>query len=117
MSIDPFDIHPSSSVEVPKNSPIAGLVRTELPTTEVHPTPVSCSSSSEKLDYSGDEDIDWDDVHSASDTSKHSHLAKEEMQVATSGTEPASGETSTVEGILFYLNHHSPFFSPVINNV
>ena len=60
MSVDPIDIHPSSSVEimpsveVPEQSPIAGL---ELPITGVCLTLVSSSSSSEKLDYSGDEDI------------------------------------------------------------
>ena len=78
---------------------------------------MSFSSSSEKLNYSGDDNIDWDDVHSASDTSKYSHLTEEEMQIAAPGTEPASRETSTVEDILSFLNYHSPFFSPVINIV
>jgi len=64
MSVDPIDIHPSSSVEiissveVPERSPIARLVGTELPTIGVHPTPVSSSSSSKKLDYSRDDDVD-----------------------------------------------------------
>ena len=71
---------------------------------------MSSSSSSEKLDYSGDNDADWDDVHSAPDTSKYSHLAKEEVQVAAPRIEPLSEETLTVEGILFFLNHHSPLF-------
>ena len=85
MSVDPIDIHPSSSVEimssveVPEQSPIIGLVGTELPNIGVHLTRVSSLSLSEKLDYSGDDDVDWDDVHPAPNTSKHSHLTEEEM--------------------------------------
>jgi len=59
----------------------------------------------------GDDDVDWDNVHSAPDTSKYSRLAKEDMQVAVLKTEPLLGETSTTEGILSYLNHHHHFFS------
>ena len=115
MSVDLIDIHPSSSVEimpsveVPEKSPIAGLIGTGLPITGVLPIPVSSLSSSEKLDYSGDDDADWNDVHSAPDINKYSHLAQEEVQVAAPGIKPPSGETSTVEGILFFLNHHSFF--------
>ena len=63
-SANPTDIQPGpsverSSVEVLEESPATGLVRVGLPTTEVLPTPVSSSSSSEKLDYSGDDDDDW----------------------------------------------------------
>ena len=72
---------------------------------------MSSSSSSEKLEYLGDDDVDWDNVHSASDTSKYSRLAKEEMQVAILKIELPFGETSTTEGILSYLNHHQHFFS------
>ena len=61
---------------------------------------MSSSFSSEKLDYFGDDDADWDDVHSVSDTNKYSHLAEEEVQVAPPGIELPSVETSTVEGIL-----------------
>ena len=43
---------------------------------------MSSSSSSEKLDYSGDDDVDWDNMHPAPDTIKFSHLTEEEMQVA-----------------------------------
>ena len=62
MSVDPINIHPSSSVEimplvkVPEQSPIVGLIGTGLPTTGVLPTPVSSSFLSEKLDYSGEDD-------------------------------------------------------------
>ena len=58
MRVDLIDIHPSSSVKVissmkvSEQSPVAGLVGTELPTIGVHPTPMSSSSSSEKQDYS-----------------------------------------------------------------
>ena len=116
MSVDPIDIHPSSSVEIMplvkalEQSLIAGLVGIELPTTRVRPTPVPSFSSSEKLDYSGDDDVDWNDVHSAADTSKYSHLAEEEMQVAAPRIKSSSRETSTVKGILSFLNHHSPLF-------
>ena len=68
-----------SSVEVPEQSPTAGLVGVKLPTTRVLPTPVSSSSSSEKLDYSGDDDVDWDNMHPSLDIGKYSNLAKEEM--------------------------------------
>ena len=54
---------------------------------------MSSSSSSKELDYSGDDDADWDDVHFALDTSKYSHLTEEELQVATLGIKPLSGET------------------------
>jgi len=108
MIIDPTDIQPVSSVEMmssvedPEESPTVGLVEFELPTTGVLPTPISSSSSSEKLDYSGDDDVDWDTVHPSPDTSKYSHLAEEEMQVAALKTELPFGETFTSEGILFY---------------
>ena len=64
MIVDPSDIQPSSSVEmvssveVLEQSPTAGLVEVELPTTGVLPTPISSSSLSEKVDYSGDDDVD-----------------------------------------------------------
>ena len=41
-------------------------------------------------------------MHPAPDTSKHSHLAEEEMQMTTLGIEPQFGGTSTVEGILHF---------------
>jgi len=94
------------SVEVPERSSIARLVGTELPTTRILPTPMSSSSLSEKMDYSGDNDADLDDVHSAPDSSKCFHLAEEEVQVAAPGIEPPSGETLTIEGIFSFLNHH-----------
>jgi len=78
---------------------------------------VSSSSSSDKLDYLGDDDVDWDGMHSGPDTTKHSHLAEGEIHVAALRTEPPFEETSTVEGILSFLNHHPPFFSPLINIV
>ena len=58
-----------SSVEVPGQSPTTGLVGAKLPAIRVLPTPVSSSSLSEKLDDSGDNDVDWDNVHPAPDTS------------------------------------------------
>ena len=81
MNVNPTDIQlgPSvemmTSVEVPLQSPTVGLVGAELPTTEVLPTPLSSSSSSEKLYYSGDDDVDWDNVYPSSDN-KYSHLLK-----------------------------------------
>ena len=89
MSADPTDIQPGpsvemrSSVEIPEQRPTTGLVGVELPTTRVLPTPVSSLSSSEKLDYSRDDDVVWDNVHPSPNTSKYSHLTEEEMQVAT----------------------------------
>ena len=75
---------------------------------------MSSSSSSEKLDYSGDGDVDLEDVHPAPDTNKHSHLAEEELQITTPRIEPQSGGALIVEGIIFFLNH---YHSSVINIV
>jgi len=86
-NVDPTNFQPGSQVEklslagVSEQSPTTGLVGAKLPTTRVLPTPVSSLSSSKKLDYSGDNDVDWNNVHHALDTSKYSHLAEEEMQV------------------------------------
>ena len=70
-----------SSEEVPEQSPITGLVWAKLPATGVLPTPVSSSSSSEKLHYSRDDDVDWDNVHPTLDSSKFSYMTEEEVQV------------------------------------
>ena len=80
---------------------------------------MSFPSSSEKLDYSGDDDVDLDDVHPAPDTNKHSHLVEEKIQIAAPIIEPQSKETSIVEGILSFFNHyhHPTFFSSDINTV
>ena len=56
---------------------------------------MSSSSLSEKLDYSRDDDVDWDNMHPTLDTSKYSHLVEEKMQVAAPETEPPFGKTST----------------------
>ena len=45
-------------------------------------------------------------MHLAPDTSKHSHLAEEEMQISTPRIELQFGETPIVEGIFSFLNHH-----------
>ena len=119
-SVDPSDIHSGSSldimpsVEIPELSSVAESVGAELLTAGVRPTLVLSLSLSEKLDYSGDDDVDWEDVHPAPDTSKHSHLAEEEMQISIPRIEPQFGETSTVKGILSFLNHHH---SSIINIV
>jgi len=84
------------SVEVLEPSSVAGSVGVELLTAGVLPTLVSSLSSSEKLDYSGDDDVDWEDVHPTPDTRKHSYLAKEEMHISIPRIEPQSGGTSTV---------------------
>ena len=62
---------------------------------------MSSSSSSENLDYSGN-DVDWDNVCPAPDTSKFSHLTKEDMQVAILGTEQPFREIATADGILYF---------------
>ena len=51
---------------------------------------------------SGDDDVDWDNVHPALDTSKFSHLTEEEMQAAVPETELPFGETVAIEGILSF---------------
>ena len=85
-----------SLVEVPEQSPTIGLVGVELSTIRVLSTLVSSSSSSEKRDYSGDDDVDWDHVHSSPDTSKYSHLVEEKVQIAAPRIVPLFGDTSTV---------------------
>ena len=49
---------------------------------EVSPTEVSSSSSSEILDYLGD-DLNWDNIRLVPDSSKFSHLATEDMKVTS----------------------------------
>ena len=110
MIVDPSSIETMSSMEVPKESPTVGFVEVELSTNGVLPTPLSSSSSSEKLDYSGNDDVDRDTVYLSPNTSKYSYLAEEEMQVATPKIELPFGETSTIEGILFYTSHRLSFF-------
>ena len=84
-SVEPSNIHSGSSVDimpsvkVPEPSSVARFIGTELLTAGISPTLVSSLSSREKLNYSGDDTVDWEDVHPASDTSKHSHLVEEEM--------------------------------------
>ena len=74
-NVNPTDIQLGSLVEtmssagVPEQSPTTGLVGAKLPATGVLPTPRLSSSSSKKLDYSGDDDVDCDNVHSALITS------------------------------------------------
>ena len=64
MSVELSDIHLGYSVEVmpsaevPEPSSVVGSVGAELLTAEVSPILVSSSSSSEKLDYSKDDDVD-----------------------------------------------------------
>ena len=73
-SVDPKYIQPGSLVEmmssagVPEQSPTTGLDGARLPSVGVSPTLVSSPLSNEKLDYSED-DIDWDNVCRAPDTS------------------------------------------------
>ena len=100
---DPKDILPGSLVEmmpsagVPEQSPTTGFVR--APVVRVLPTPISSLSSSEKLDYSGD-DIEWDNACPVPDTSKFSYLTEEEVQVAVSEKELPIEGTATTDGIL-----------------
>jgi len=98
MIVDLPSIQPGSSVEVSEQSPTARLIEVELPTTEVLPTPVS-PSLSERLDYLGDDDVDWDNVYSALDTSKYSHFVKEEINVEEppASTSGATGRSSHFE--------------------
>ena len=86
-------------MEVPEQSPTARLVQVELPITGVLPTPVSSSSSYERLDYLGDDDVNWDNVYSALDTSKYSHFVKEEISIEEppASTSGATGRSSHFE--------------------
>ena len=45
--------------------------------------------SSEKLDYLGDDNVDWEDVHATPETNKHSHSAEEEMHVGPKAFHPS----------------------------
>jgi len=73
---------------------------------------MSFLSSSKKLDYTGDDNVDWDNVHPALDTNKYSHLAEEKMLVVILETELQFAEITTTEDILFYPSHPFPF--PII---
>ena len=72
-SIDPKNMQPGSpivmmpSVGFPEQSPTVRLMGGRLLIAEVSPTLVSCSLSSEELDYSGD-DIDWNNECPTPDT-------------------------------------------------
>ena len=59
---------------------------------------MSSSSSEEHVDYSEDE-VDFGDEPAPPDTSKHSHISEEEMQVDIYSTVPPSGEVATTDGI------------------
>ena len=100
MIVDPPNIPSGSLVEVTEQSPTVGLIEVELPTIGVIPTPMS-SSSSERLDYSGNDDVDWDNMYSAPDTSKCSHLAKEEITVekTLASTSGMTGRSSHFEDL------------------
>ena len=56
--VDLCNIQLGSSMKVPQQSPIAGLVDVELPSIGFLLTLVSFSSSSERSDYSGDDNVD-----------------------------------------------------------
>ena len=96
-----INIQSGSSVEVPKQSPTAGLVEVELPTTEILPTSMSSSSSSKKFVYSGDDDVDENNVYSAPDISKYSHLAEEEISIKETpvSTSGVTGRSSHFEDL------------------
>ena len=127
MIVDSTNIEPGSSMEVPEQSPTFELVEVKLPATWVLPTPVS-SSSSKRLDYSGDDDVDRDNVYSAPDTSKYSHLAEEEISVeetpaSTSGVTERSSHFEDLPsptlwiGKYLNLSWYSRLFSIIINIV
>ena len=89
-------IYPGSPTErmpstgVPKKSLTTGPVGARPPVIEVSSNLMPPPSSSEKLDYSGD-DTDWDNVPSAPDTSKFSRMIEGEMQVVAT----TEGNTSS----------------------
>jgi len=95
---------------VPEQSPTTGLVGARLPAARVLLTPVSYSSSSKKQDYSGD-DIDWDNMCHAPDTSKFSHLTEEEEQVAALEKELPLRGTATLR--VFFLPNSLLFLSVI----
>ena len=83
---DPKDMQPSSPVEMmpfmrmPEQSLTTRLMAIRPLTAEVACTQASPSSLSEEINYLGS-DVDWDNMHSAPDSSKFSHLAVEKMEV------------------------------------
>ena len=68
---------------------------------------MSSSSSEERNDYSGDE-VDFDDEPALPETSKFSHILKEEMQVDVPVMVPLSGEITATEGISSILLNYYP---------
>ena len=72
-------------MEVPEQSLTAGLIEIET----------------EKLDYLGDDNVDWDNVYFAPYTSKYSHLAEKEISVEEDPTSTSSlnGRSSHFEDL------------------
>ena len=68
------------SMGMPEQILTTGLLAVKFPVAEVACAHASPSSSSEEVVCSGS-DVDWDNVRPASDRSKFSHLAAEEMKV------------------------------------
>ena len=68
---------------------------------------MSSSSSEEHVDYSVNE-VDFGGEPTLPDTSKHSHIFVEEMQVDVPAMVPSPGEVATIEGISSIpLNYYS----------
>ena len=61
------------------------------------------SSSSEEHEYYSDEEVDFGDEPALPDTSKFSHISKEEMQMYVPVMVPQTEEIATAECISFIL--------------
>ena len=79
---------------------------------------MSPSSSEEYVDYSGDDHDFGDEPDPHPDTSKLSHMTKEEMQVAASGMKLPLEDTTTTESILStpiiaFIFYHTSVFAAI----
>ena len=83
---------------VAESSSTTKLLSEKALVTDVSLVQVSSSSFEEHVDYLGDE-LGFSDELVPSDTTKHSHIFKEEIQVDVPVTVPPSGEVTTTEGI------------------
>jgi len=87
---------PTSRVVEPR--PTNGVLSDKAPINETSWAQLS-SSSSEKHEYYSGEEVNFGDEPALLDTSKFSHISKEEMQVYVPAMVLLSGEIAIAEGI------------------
>ena len=101
-----------STPQVTEPSPTTRLLCGKALVTEASFVQVPSSSFEENFDYSGDK-LYFGDEPAPPDTSKFTHIFKEEMQVDVPATIPPSGKVATTGGIsstqLFFSSYEYCF--------